>query len=47
MTRQLKIIDLLYFKGKIRNKNIKLEETKNKDYDNDFIVLISVMSPVI
>ena len=35
MTRQLKIIDLLYFKGKIRNKNIKLEETKNKDYDND------------
>ncbi len=47
MTRQLKIIDLLYFKGKIRNKNIKLEETKNKYYDNDYIVLISVMSPVI
>ena len=43
MTRQLKIIDLLYFKGKIRNKNIKLEETKNKDYDTDYIVLISVI----
>ena len=43
MTRQLKIIDLLYFKGKIRNKNVKLDEIKNNNYYSDYIVLVSVI----
>ena len=43
MTRQLKIEDLLYFKGIINNKKIKLEEIDNKCYDNDYIVLVSVI----
>ena len=43
MTRQLKIVDLLYFKGKISKKNIKLDEIENKNYYSDYIVLVSVI----
>ena len=43
MTRQLKIMDLLYFKGKINNKNVKLDEIKNNNYYSDYIVLVSVI----
>lgn len=43
MTRQLKIVDLLYFKGKINNDNIKLDEIENKNYYSDYIVFVSVI----
>lgn len=36
-------MDLLYFKGKISNGHIILENSKNNEKCNDFIILLSII----
>ena len=43
MTRFNKMIDLLYFKGKINNRHIMLNEIKNKENDENFTILVSII----
>lgn len=49
MTNNIKLIDLLYFKGKISNKHIVLEQDKSyymrvlKEYKNDKMFLIDTI----
>lgn len=43
MTRQLKIADLLYFKGKIENNHITLETNKNSKNEYDFNIMVSII----
>lgn len=43
MTRQLKIADLLYFKGKIENNHIILETDKNSKNKYDFNIMVSII----
>lgn len=42
MTRQLKIADLLYFKGKTENNHIILETDKNNKNEYDFNIMLSI-----
>ncbi len=42
MTRLTKLIELLYFKGKINNKYVDLELSDNKEITNDFIIILSI-----
>ena len=44
MTRFNKIADLLYFKGKISNKHIFLNEVYDKKIDNNFNVIVSILN---
>jgi len=43
MTRQLKIADLLYFKGKTKNNHIILETDKNSKNEYDFNIMVSII----
>lgn len=43
MTRFNKMTDLLYFKGKFDNKYIILNELENKEIDENFTVLVSII----
>ena len=43
MTRNLKIADLLYFKGKINNRHIVLNEIESKENDDNFTILVSII----
>ena len=43
MTRQLKIADLLYFKGKINNNHITLVIDKNNKNEYDFNIMVSII----
>ncbi len=43
MTNNIKLIDLLYFKGKIGNKYIEMiQNSKNNEKCNDFIIWMSM-----
>ena len=39
MIRFIKMTDLLYFKGKINNKHIMLNELKNKETDDNVSII--------
>lgn len=43
MTRQLKMADLLYFKGKTENNHITLETDKNSKNKYDFNIMVSII----
>jgi len=43
MTRFNKMEDSLYFKGKIDNEYIILNEFKNRENNNDFIIILSII----
>jgi len=43
MTRFNKMTDLLYFKGKFDNRHIILNEIENKEYDEIFTILVSII----
>ncbi len=43
MTRFNKMTDLLYFKGKIDNKHIILNELENKENNDNFTILVSII----
>lgn len=43
MTRFNKMTDLLYFKGKIDNKHIILNELETKENDKNFTILVSII----
>ena len=43
MTRFNELADLLYFKGKISNKHISLNEIYDKEIDHNFIVIVSIV----
>lgn len=44
MTQNKNIQDLLYFKAFKDNKTIKLKSTTNKEYDNNIMVIISILN---
>lgn len=44
MTQNKNIQDLLYFKAFKDKKNIKLKSNTNKEYDNNLIVIISILN---
>ena len=43
MTQIRRIDNLLYFKGKLESKCIKLNKVKTLDFDNDFKITISII----
>ncbi len=43
MTRNEKIVKLLYFKGKFGNKHITLNELKSKKNDSNFTIIVSII----
>ena len=43
LTRQLKMADLLYFKGKIENKHIIIGKDKNSKNEYDFNIMVSII----
>lgn len=43
MTRFNKMTDFLYFKGKKDNKHIMLNELENKEIDENFTILVSII----
>ncbi len=43
MTRNEKIVKLLYFKGKLDNKHIMLNELKSKKNDSNFTIIVSII----
>ena len=43
MTRFNKMTDLLYFKGKIDNRHIILNKIENKENDENFTILVSII----
>jgi len=43
MTNNIKLIDLLYFKGKIGDRHIILESSKNNRKFNNFLVRLSII----
>lgn len=43
MTRFNKMTDLLYFKGKIDNRHIVLNNLENKEIDENFTILVSII----
>ena len=44
MTRFNKLADLLYFKGKISNNHIFLNEVYDKEIDNNYNVIVSILN---
>ena len=44
MTQNKNIQDLLYFKAFKDKKTIKLKSTANKEYNNNIIVIISILN---
>ena len=44
MTQNKNIQDLLYFKAFKENKTIKLKSNSSKEYDNNIIVIISILN---
>ena len=44
MTQNKNIQDLLYFKAFKDNKTIKLKSNTNKEYDNNIMVIISILN---
>lgn len=42
MTRLKKLIELLYFKGKINNKYVTLELSNDKEITTDFTIILSI-----
>ncbi len=44
MTQNNNIQDLLYFKAFKDKKTIKLKSNTNKEYDNNIIVIISILN---
>ena len=43
MTRNEKIVKLLYFKGKFDNKHIMLNKLKSKENDDNFTIIVSII----
>ncbi len=43
MTRNEKIVKLLYFKGKFDNKHIMLNEFKSRENDGNFTIIVSII----
>lgn len=43
MTRQLKIADLLYYRGKAENNHIVIDADKNTKNDYDFNIMVSII----
>lgn len=43
LTRQLKIADLLYFKGKLSNKRITIKTDKDSKCEYDFNIMLSII----
>lgn len=43
MTRNEKIIKLLYSKGKFDNKHIMLNKLKNIENDDNFTIIVSII----
>lgn len=43
LTRQFKMADLLYFKGKMKNKHIVIEKDKNTKNEYDFNIMVSII----
>ena len=43
MTRFSKIADLLYFKGKLDDRRMKLDFLEEQDMDVDFKIIVSVI----
>ena len=43
MTRNEKIIKMLYFKGKFDNKHIMLNKLKSKENDDNFTIIVSII----
>lgn len=43
MTRFNDLADLLYFKGKINNKHISLNEVYDKENNKNFTILVSII----
>ena len=43
MTQTEKMRDLLYFKGKIENEQLMLNEIINKENNNKFNVILSIL----
>ena len=44
MTRNEKVVKLLYFKGKFDNKHIMLNELKSKENDDNFTIIVSIIN---
>lgn len=43
MTQNLKIKDLLYFKGKIKSGHITLEKIENEEIIENFKIIVSIL----
>ena len=43
MTRNEKIVKLLYFKGKLDDRRMKLDFLEEQDMDVDFKIIVSVI----
>jgi hypothetical protein len=43
MTRINELVDLLYFKGKVEDKHILLNKIYDKELDDNFSVIISII----
>ncbi len=43
MTRLTQLTELLYFKGKIVNKEIRISELDSRNNSSDFVIIISMM----
>ena len=44
MTRFSELADLLYFKGKISKKHLYLNEVYDKEIDDNFSVIVSILN---
>jgi hypothetical protein len=42
MTRINELVDLLYFKGTVKNNQIKIFELNDKNNKGDFVIIISM-----
>ncbi len=43
MTQNIKVKNLLYFKGKVSNRHIILNEIENKEIDENFTILVAII----
>ncbi len=43
MTQDIKVKDLLYFKGKISNRHITLEMTEENNITENFKIMVSIL----
>lgn len=43
MTQNIKVKDLLYFKGKVSNRHITLEITEEDNITEEFKIMVSIL----